>query len=174
MYLLYVLAICTCHVLTLARVCTRLCTCVLIGVPSLKQLQDKKKREKKKKTSGVSVKNLLQFKMLLIPLKMPTPTGTLTLLEDLQTFDLIKEKSILWIPQDEFGVEGCCLTGPKQIQWIGQLLDMPHKFVLHADGKHKLHHGGWIMMTVGTHHITYVLACTRLYSHVLTHVLSRR
>jgi hypothetical protein len=59
----------------------------------------------------------------------------------------------LYVPMDNvtYGVEGACLTGRQQIQWVQQLLDMPHQFVLHIDGKHKLHHGGWILITVGTH-----------------------
>jgi hypothetical protein len=45
--------------------------------------------------------------------------------------------------------EGMCFTGPMQVQWIGQLLQRPQRFVLHADGKHKLHHGRWVLMTLG-------------------------
>ena len=39
-------------------------------------------------------------------------------------------------------VEALILTTLHQIQWIGQLAKMPGWFVLHIDGKHKVHHGG--------------------------------
>ena len=32
---------------------------------------------------------------------------------------------------------------------------MPGQFVLHADGKHKLHHGGWLLITLGTHFLRW-------------------
>ena len=41
-----------------------------------------------------------------------------------------------------------------QIEWIDQLaLLWAGKFVWHTDGKHKVHHGGWIITTVGSHTI---------------------
>ena len=51
-----------------------------------------------------------------------------------------------------FQVEGVVFTGKQQIQWIGQLHQMPWQFVLHIDGKYKLHHGRtWVLLTLGTH-----------------------
>ena len=48
-------------------------------------------------------------------------------------------------------MDGACFTGPKQIDWIRQLLALKFQFVLHMDGKYKLHHGVWILLTIGTH-----------------------
>jgi hypothetical protein len=36
-----------------------------------------------------------------------------------------------------------------------QLTNRSYGFVLHGDGKHKLHHGGWVLMTVGTHMLAW-------------------
>jgi hypothetical protein len=60
------------------------------------------------------------------------------------------------IPQDAgvYGVDGACLTGPTQIKWIGQLLERDYMFAFHIDGKYKLHHGQWILCTLGTHMLT--------------------
>ena len=55
-----------------------------------------------------------------------------------------------------YHVEGRCFTGRVQIKWIGQLVKRPYLFVLHSDGKHKLHHGGWLLISIGTHHIRCV------------------
>ena len=52
-----------------------------------------------------------------------------------------------------YDTQGVCLTGQMQIEWIQMLVKMPKSFVLHADGKHKLHHGKWILMTVGVHYL---------------------
>ena len=43
----------------------------------------------------------------------------------------------------------------KQVLWIGQLKEHKFWFVLHVDGKHKLHHGKWILISVGTHAVEY-------------------
>ena len=38
-----------------------------------------------------------------------------------------------------------------QIGWIGQLGCSPTRYMLHIDGKHKLHHGKWMLVSIGTH-----------------------
>ena len=55
----------------------------------------------------------------------------------------------------DYAVHGQCFTGPVQVGWMLQLLGMPLKFVLHVDGKHKLHHGKFILITLGTHYLRY-------------------
>ena len=66
-------------------------------------------------------------------------------------------RRVINVPMDcaKYDTEGMCFTGPMQVQWIGQLLQRPQQFVLHADGKHKLHHGRWVLMTLGTHYLRY-------------------
>ena len=68
-----------------------------------------------------------------------------------------KQLSMMYVPMDNaaYETEGICLTGPTQLSWISQLVQRPRNFVLHADGKHKLHHGKWVLMTVGTHYLRY-------------------
>ena len=75
--------------------------------------------------------------------------------------------------------EGICLTGNTQLKWIGQcvrskvrfVISIPyradivriltyrctssHRYALHIDGKHKLHHGKWIMVSIGCHDIRF-------------------
>ena len=43
------------------------------------------------------------------------------------------------------------LISKKCIGWIRQLLKVSHAWALHGDGKHKLHIGGWPLITWGTH-----------------------
>ena len=38
-----------------------------------------------------------------------------------------------------------------QVGWIEQLLNCDVRFSWHIDGKHKLHHGKWMLVTIGTH-----------------------
>ena len=38
-----------------------------------------------------------------------------------------------------------------QVGWLLQLLDLGVRFVWHIDGKHKLHHGKWMLIPIGTH-----------------------
>lgn len=58
---------------------------------------------------------------------------------------------------EAYNVEGAVFTGAAQIKWIVQLAqpEMQRQFVLHGDGKHKLHCGKWILLTMGTHVSSY-------------------
>ncbi len=71
---------------------------------------------------------------------------------------------IMTIPLDakDFSVSGECFIGTQQIKWIGQLGKIPFKFVLHIDGKYKLHHGKWILITIGVHVLRWDAAHCRL------------
>ena len=46
---------------------------------------------------------------------------------------------------------GIALVSKRGVDWIKQLLDADLPWALHGDGKHKLHHGRWILLTFGTH-----------------------
>ena len=50
-------------------------------------------------------------------------------------------------------VEAIVLTMHVQINWIGILLSLGFNYCLHIDGKYKLHHGDWMLITFGTHSI---------------------
>ena len=130
------------------------------GVPPLHKLQARKKEAKRAKTAGLQISTLLQLKTHLLKLKMPESLSALTIPAASDALvaggaagggSLVSSK-VIWVPQDPvYDTEGACLTGGVQIQWIGQLAKRPWTFVLHCDGKHKLHHGDWILLTCGTH-----------------------
>ena len=54
-------------------------------------------------------------------------------------------------------VDGIVLTSSTQVTWIGQLTEdeWAEKYVLHLDGKAKLHVGGWFLVTVGVHYLSW-------------------
>ena len=110
------------------------------GVPLLWQLQQKKKEIKRQKTDGhVQITNMLELKQFCLPLKMPS-----TLVElSAGSVSAGNAGRLIHIPLDAgaYKVEGAVFTGRQQIAWMGQLVERPKLFVLHADGKHKLHHG---------------------------------
>ena len=47
-------------------------------------------------------------------------------------------------------VEAVVVVGKLQVWWLLQLVFVKN-WVLHIDGKFKLHHGGWVLVTIGTH-----------------------
>ena len=49
--------------------------------------------------------------------------------------------------------DAVCLTGVTQLKWIAQLVVSKVNYVLHIDGKYKLHHGKWMMLSIGVHDI---------------------
>ena len=127
------------------------------GVPTLAVLQNMTKNMKKAKTAGVHITSVLELKQFCAPLALPPSLSALTTTTTALVGGSAAEKlSMVHIPTDSvYEVEGACLTGPAQIKWMGQLISMPNKFVLHADGKHKLHHGQWILLTLGTHYLRW-------------------
>jgi hypothetical protein len=63
----------------------------------------------------------------------------------------------LFVPMDTsaYSVHGACFTGKIQIGWIGQLVGRPKLYVLHLDGKYKLHHQNFILITLGVHYLRW-------------------
>jgi len=125
-------------------------------VPTLAQLQQTKKEMKRAKVAGVQITTLLELQHFTNPLLMPPSFSTFSIVaaadEGSSTAMTELAKQVVCIPQPAvYQTTGVCLTGPMQIGWLKQLMDMPFGFVLHGDGKHKLHHGGWILITIGTH-----------------------
>ena len=134
---------------------------------TLAQLQDRKKWLKKAKVVQVQIRCLLELKQHLLPLKMPATLSTLTI--PLSSTSAVAAAAarqlstssspfcrLVHIPMpDVYEVEGACLTGPMQMQWMGQLMKLPRQFVLHADSKFKLHHGDWVLTSLGTHHLRW-------------------
>ena len=118
-------------------------TCILPGVPSLQAIQNRKRNLKRAQLAGVQVTSLVQLKHLCLDMPMPK---TLSLRSDV-THSLVTTVSertgMLHIPVDglPFDVEGAVFSGKTQLKWIKQLVKLPYKFVLHADGKYKMHHG---------------------------------
>ena len=132
-------------------------------MPELLDIQRKFKIMKRGETAGVQIKNMLQLTHFTTPLLMPptyqaltTANTTLALAGDSDLWSPTTSLPMVHVPQDAiYDVEGACFTGPVQIGWIKQLLGMPYQFVLHVDGKYKLHHGGWVLLTLGTHYLRW-------------------
>ena len=120
--------------------------CLNAGLPSRYALSQRKKTFRRGEVRGVQVKCIFELEQYCYPLTYPEA-------HELESWT----KQLMFIPMDlkKYGVEGACFTGKMQINWIGQILDRPHQFALHSDGKHKLHHGKWIMQTVGTHYLKW-------------------
>ena len=137
--------------------------CSFTGLPRLGQLQRATRTMKKAKVAGVQITSMLELKQFLLPIAMPSALSALVPVDDEDGGELttapsrllqeIQSNKLVHVPMDNYGynVHGAVLTGPMQVHWIGQLAKMPNQFVLHADSKFKLHHGGWVLTTVGTH-----------------------
>ena len=125
------------------------------AVPRLTTLQRSVKTMKRSKVAALQLTSrydLLQFCQRLL---MPPASTCRQLVTNPSANEVVAlmDKEYLCVPQDAaaYGVDGACFTGPTQINWIQQLLKMPKNFTLHMDGKYKLHHGVWILLTLGTH-----------------------
>ena len=151
------------------------------GVPKLRQVTNKRNKTKRKGAAGVPVKDMLSLKNLAVQkYLMPPPSTALSLLPaGLGNVGALVESergveqiavalsnigATMAVPLDgnKYDVHGQCFTGPIQIGWMLQLLGMPNKFVFHIDGKYKLHHGKFILITLGTHFLRWDAAHTTL------------
>ena len=71
----------------------------------------------------------------------------------------------LYIPMDclAYGIHGACYTGKVQVtKWMAQLAQRPLQWQLHIDGKYKLHHQKFLLLTLGTHRLRYDHVHSRL------------
>ena len=133
----------------------------ITGVPTLRELQKRKETLLRAHKGPNQIKELIEMKHYLIPLTMPNSKNELLCLDDDGEGGSIYVVAdfaprCIYIPmEDVYGVEGACMTGPMQISWMGQLMNLPKKFVLHADSKFKLHHGEWVLTTLGTHYLRW-------------------
>ena len=56
------------------------------------------------------------------------------------------------VPYEKYPeTDAICLTGLTELGWIFQLVNSTVRYSLHIDGKHKLHHGKWMLVTIGCH-----------------------
>ena len=112
-------------------------------------------RAKKNQVAQVQITTRIELLTFCQHLRLPSKDVCQQVLADPESHSA-KEfllSSYFYIPQNaaSFSVDGACFTGPKQINWMRQLVERQDQFVLHMDGKHKLHHGTWVLITLGTH-----------------------
>jgi len=136
----------------------------LDGVPTLRQIQQKVYEMKKAKTAGYCVGTLNELKTFVMALNIPCASNVVN--------DELKF-AMLTVPITTATLEsaGVPLCSPHQAKLISQLADMPDRFTLHADGKYKLHHGGFILLTLGTHVLKLVKQQLRTSFVPLMHVV---
>ena len=126
----------------------------LVNVPTLRQLQKRVYTLKKSCECQVKIKTVHELHMFVKRLNVVSvehaaaqPTGII------QT-PLTDPRCILTV-NPEYAVEnvGVVMLCAQQVNWISQLAERPKQFCIHMDGKYKLHHGGFILITVGTTHL---------------------
>ena len=77
--------------------------------------------------------------------------------EDMKLPDTLREvkpRQTYMVPMNMellHSVQAVCFTGRTQINWLLQLAKTDFKYTMHIDGVHKLHHGEWILVTIGPH-----------------------
>ena len=116
----------------------------ITGVKKIESYQNAYKKLKVKNLAGVIVQHYSELQKWALAHKLP------------ETKDEIMPFELYAVPFDgtEFkDVEAVVLTMHVQINWIGILVHLEFYWCLHIDGKYKLHHGDWMLVTYGTHSI---------------------
>ena len=132
--------------------------CASFSTPECLQGDRKRARTAAKRLNRLA--DLKQYALCYTePLRLMPPSGTQVAVQAVADALVAYPggTKVIHVPMDcaQYNTEGLVFTGPVQLGWIKQCLARPHCFVLHVDGKHKLHHGGWVLMTVGTHYLRY-------------------
>ena len=156
----------------------------MCGVPSLKVVQDFKRNQTRRlgkactgPAPGAVQGDASPAKQAVSPtsslvcnetLDSPAMGGELERVEDVRnfarsielpdTFEEIERGRMYAVPM-KYGnypnTQAIVLTDWKAVNWMRQLCTtIKLKVVRHADGKHKVHHGGWLLLPVGTHCLT--------------------
>ena len=127
----------------------------LASVPKLVQVQHKVYESKSKGVAHVRIQNVNELLLYVKQLQVADVQALLQQNGDAPSIThtpLTDEKCVLTVNVPNSALETCgvVLLCAQQVDWISQLAGMPRQFALHMDGKYKLHHGGFILITVGT------------------------
>ena len=117
----------------------------------MNKLQQTAKEMKRAKVACIRITTKLELQHFTLPLLMPPTLSLLSVAQPAVGSSLaqLKLNRVVAVPQDNvYATTGVCLTGPMQIKWMEQLTLHNFSFILHGDGKHKLHHGEWILDTM--------------------------
>jgi hypothetical protein len=135
---------------------------IFSGVPELASMQwyvRSNKPSYKAKQSGLMLTGMADLIAYSQSLAIPP---TLALLNAAPSSSLVASvlggaSQSLYIPMQAgaYGIHGACYTGKTQIGWMGQLAQMPGEWQVHIDGKYKLHHSKFLLLTLGTHYLRY-------------------
>jgi len=122
-------------------------TAGVVGGPTIEQVQNKVKLFKRHRREGTHGKLLTQVNDLVTVVENNTLPESLASLAPIgtQSYMIPMEMELLNEAQ------AVCFVGSSQIKWVTQLANTAFKYTLHIDGVHKLHHGGWLLITIGPH-----------------------
>lgn len=104
-----------------------------------------KRASRRRDENGARIECILELRQWASKNYLPT---------DVHEVDKLKHGKMYVIPMawsDYRETEGLLLVSRKGVSWLLQILRSGLRFALHVDGKHKLHHGKWILVNVGVH-----------------------
>lgn len=112
---------------------------------ALKSYENHKRKLKKSRVAGVIINSIVELRAWTVQHELVDE------FKDLLPFATYAVP----VAYDQWPTVECViLTSRTQIGWFQQLADVV-AFPAHIDGKFKVHHGKWMLMTVGTHTIKY-------------------
>ena len=116
----------------------------MAGVPTLQQVQQWVKTQKRRMAGHTRIEDVKDLKDWAADKLIPAIAYKVE--------DLLEDVTYV-VPEQtpNYEVDGVCITCRAEIDWLIQVVRSGVKWVLHIDGKHKLHHGKFIFITYGTH-----------------------
>ena len=114
------------------------------GVPPLVKWQQYSRSVKKARKAGVTVESVQDMNLWAAQHYLP---------EDWKDVEPFVVYAVEYEGFD--AVDAVVLTMREQMLWLEQCIKSRHKTMVHMDGKYKLHHGGWLLITFGCHCLRY-------------------
>lgn len=119
------------------------------GTPSMKQCNNFKYRARLKDSKLKRITSIIELHNWAHDNKFPCAVTSLDALPHAKMYAI----PLNWeaYPNTE-AVLLACKSG---ISWLIQMMESSLNYALHADGKHKVHHGKWILTSVGIHSLEH-------------------
>lgn len=114
------------------------------GVPKLRRWQKYCQKSKASKNAGVIVESIHDMQRWAAHNYLP------------ETWDDVAPFVVYAVEFEGFDdVDAVVLTMREQMLWLEQCVLCRQDTMVHMDGKYKLHHGGWLLVTLGCHCLRY-------------------
>lgn len=129
------------------------------GTPVLRQCQQFKKLHRAKDKGNAQITTVHDLRMWASQNHLPQIATSCDDLEHGKTYVV----PLQWHLYPS--TEGVVLVSKSGLEWLQQIVESGLNYAMHVDGKHKIHYGKWILVTMGVHSLENMFHCRTKCCH---------